>query len=236
MESALQAFRQLRGSPSRHSRFPTGDTRHVRELDKTFLGSYEFAPEELLFQIGRMFSFPGASESKTPWWIEDWDHDRDDAVVVGVEPADGRAWIGLFSAQIPSPRGASVIVALPDRESFAVLCAGAAYRVSATNPTDWEEISVGGVETPIIVEDHELVLFVETTQIRAYGRDGLAWRTEPLVWDDLHAVRVERSTLIAEGFDAPLNEIVRFGVDLKTGTSEDAPHPDRQLSADRPDR
>jgi hypothetical protein len=100
----------------------------VRGFDKTFLGSYDFAPEELLFQIDRMFSDPGASESMTPWWIDDWDHERDDAVVIGVEPVDGRAWVGLFSAQLTSPRGASGVVALPDRESFAVLCAGAVYR------------------------------------------------------------------------------------------------------------
>ncbi len=51
--------------------FSTGDTRRMRGFDKTFLGSYDFAPEELLFQIGRMFTFPGTAERKTPWWIED---------------------------------------------------------------------------------------------------------------------------------------------------------------------
>jgi hypothetical protein len=34
----------------------------MRIIDKTFLGSCDFAPEELLFQIDRMFSCPGASE------------------------------------------------------------------------------------------------------------------------------------------------------------------------------
>jgi hypothetical protein len=198
----------------------------MRGIDKTFPGSYDFAPEELLFQIDRMFSYPGASESKTPWWIDDWDHERDDAVVIGVEPVDGRAWIGLFSAQLTSPRGATGVVALPDRESFAVLCAGAAYRVSAVSPGDWEEISVGGVEAPVVSSDPELVLFVEHTAIIAYGSDGLAWQTERLVWDDLHALRVDGSTLIAEGFDPPVGRMVTFGVDLKTGRSDDAPNPD----------
>jgi hypothetical protein len=59
------------------------DTRNMRGFDRTFLGSYDFLPEELLFQIGRTFWYPGASESKTPWWIDDWDHERDDAVVIG---------------------------------------------------------------------------------------------------------------------------------------------------------
>jgi hypothetical protein len=126
-----------------------------------------FAPEELLFQIDRMFSYPGTSEMETPWWIGDWDHERDDAVVIGVEPVIGRASIGLFSERIPSPRGATGVVALPDRESFAVHCGGAVYRVSAASPGDWEEISAGGVEAPVVASDHELVLFVEHTAIVA---------------------------------------------------------------------
>jgi hypothetical protein len=200
------------------------------------LGSYDFAPEELLFQIDRMFSYPGASESMTPWWIDDWDHERDDAVVIGVEPVDARAWVGLFSAQLTSPRGASGVVALPDRESFAVLCAGAVYRVSAVNPGDWEAISGGGVEAPVVSTEPELVLFVEHTTIIAYGREGLAWQTERLVWDDLHALRVDGSTLIAEGFDPPVGRMVLFGVDLNTGRSDDAPNPDSRLLPGSPDQ
>jgi hypothetical protein len=207
----------------------------MRVCDKTFLGSYDFIPEELRFEIDRLFSYPGASESKTPWWIEDWDHERD-AVVVGVEPADGRAWIGLFSAQIPSPRGVSGVVALPDRESFAVLCAGAAYRVSAASPGDWEEISAGGVEAPVVSSEHEIMLFVEHTSIIAFGSDGLAWQTERLVWDDLHALSLDGSTLVADGFDPPVGRTVSFGVDLKTGRSDDAPNPDSRLLPGRPDQ
>lgn len=198
----------------------------MRGFDKTFLGSYDFAPQELLFQIDRMFSYPGASESITPWWIDDWDHERDDAVVVGVEPVDARAWVGLFSARLTSPRSANGVVALPDRESFAVLCAGAVYRVSAVSPGDWKEISVGGVEAPVVSTEPELVLFVEHTTIIAYGREGLAWQTERLVWDGLHALRVDGSTLIAEGFDPPTGRTVSFGVDLHTGRSDNAPNPD----------
>jgi hypothetical protein len=201
----------------------------MRVIDKTFLGSYDFAPEELLFQIDRGFSYPGASESKTPWWIEDWDHERDDAVVIGVEPVDGRAWIGLFAAQIPSPRGVTGVVALPDRESFAVLCAGAAYRVSAATPGDWEEISAGGVEAPVVSSEPALVLFVEHASIIAFGSEGLAWRTQRLVWDDLHALRVGGGTLIAEGFDPQVGHTVSFHVDLSTGRSDDAPNPDSRL-------
>jgi len=55
--------------------------------------------------------------------------------------------------------------------------------------------------------------------------EGLAWRTARLVWDDLHALRIDGTTLIAQGFDAPANRMVRFDLDLETGRSDDAPHP-----------
>ncbi len=69
------------------------------------------------------------------------------------------------------------------------------------------------------------MLFTEHTETTAYGSDGLAWRSGRLVWDDLHAVGVDGSTLIAEGFDPPSGRFVRFAVDLKTGRSDDAPNP-----------
>jgi hypothetical protein len=96
----------------------------MRKIDRTFLGTYEFPPEELLFGIARMFSYPGG---------------------------------------------------------------GAAYRVSAASPQAWEEISFGTTEALVVVEDPALVLFVDLTRITAYGREGLAWQSEQLVWDDLRA-------------------------------------------------
>jgi hypothetical protein len=121
-------------------------------------------------------------------------------------------------------------VALPDRRTLAVLSNGAVYRVAADDPLQWGQLSVGGVVTdPVVVEDLELVLFVEDTSIPAYGRDGPAWHTERLVWDDLQALRLEGEVLHLEGLDAPLNEIVSFSLDPRTGRSPDAPHPERRL-------
>lgn len=88
---------------------------------------------------------------------------------------------------------------------------------------------------PVVVTALELVLLVEYTTILAYGPHGLAWESERLVWDDLEALSVDGEHLRAKGFDAPRNEIVAFTVDLRTGRSEDAPHPDgRVCGSDQP--
>ena len=91
------------------------------------------------------------------------------------------------------------------------------------HPFAWEEISVGGVEAPVVVEDLELVLFADHTCLVAYGRDGIAWRSAQLVYDDLHALTVDGNTLVAEGFDAPHSRMAQLTVDLRTGRSDDAP-------------
>jgi hypothetical protein len=152
-----------------------------------------------------------------------------DPVQLDVRPADATHWLGIFQAQLPSPRGATCVVALPDRESIAVLNHGAAYRVRVGDPTRWEELSPGGVMQPVVVGALELVLFVEHTTILAYGSHGLAWKSEQLVWDELEAVALDGEHLKATGYDAPRNEIVPFTVDLRTGRSENAPHPRRHM-------
>jgi hypothetical protein len=96
---------------------------------------------------------------------------------------------------------------------------GAAYRVAAHDPLDWNEIPARGTSEPVVMEALELVLFVDNTVVTAYGRDGLAWQTERLVWDQLKVGRVDGSTLEAEGFDALADRIVSFTIDLRTGES-----------------
>jgi hypothetical protein len=142
-----------------------------------------------------------------------------DLVQVDVRPAHAARWSGAFQARLPSPRGASCAVALPDRASFAVVSHGAAYRVWVTHPARWEEISPGGVAQPVVVDAPELVLFVEHTTILAYGSRGLAWKSDPLVSDELEAMRVDGEYLWANGFDAVRNETVPLTVDLRTGRS-----------------
>ena len=184
--------------------------------DRTFLGDYDFAPCELpRGHSSRVFWYPGASSLGGR-----------DGVVLVIDPASGDPWIGIFaSSLLASPRGATCAVALPDRATLGVLSQGAAYRVAAHDCLDWEEISVGGTARPVVIEPLELVLFVEHTIITAYGRAGLEWTSERLVWDELEVAEVDGCTLHAKGFDAQQNRIVSFTLDLGTGESENAPHP-----------
>jgi hypothetical protein len=184
--------------------------------DRTFLGEYDFAPCEL----------PGAHSSRIFWYPGASSLGGRDGVLLGIEPAGGDPWIGIFgSSLLASPRGATCAVALPDRATLAVLSKGAAYRVSAHDPLEWDEISVGGTAKPVVIEPLELVLFVEHADISAYGRAGLEWKSDRLVWDGLEVGDVDGFTLRARGFDASQDRIVSFTLDLRTGKSENASHP-----------
>jgi hypothetical protein len=187
----------------------------VLNCDKTFLGDYDFAPCDVPGGPSNgMFWYPGASRVSGR-----------DGAVLSIEPRSAAPWIGRFASSFA--RGASCAVALPDGKNLAVVSKGAAYRVAAHDPLDWNEIPTGAASEPVVMEALELVLFVDNTVVSAYGRDGLAWQTERLVWDQLMVGRVDGSTLEAEGFDAPADRIVSFTINLRTGEAMDAPYPPR---------
>jgi hypothetical protein len=98
--------------------------------DKTFLGRFDFGPGELPGgSPQRMFYYPGASTL----------HGHDGALI-SVTPDDAEPWVGMFADAGRFQTGTHA-VALPDRVSIAVVCGGAAYRVSAQDPYDWVEMS-----------------------------------------------------------------------------------------------
>jgi hypothetical protein len=183
----------------------------VVRCDKTFSGDFDFAPRELSGSAPtRTFWYPGASRTGGR-----------DGVVLGVEPAMSEPWIGMFAdGSLTDARWWAV--ALPDRASLAVVCGGAAYRVCAEDPEDWNEISSVVVRDPVVLPALNLVLFVDFTGITAYGPDGRAWDTGGLVYDDLEIERVVGHVLHAAG-SAPPGTTRRFSLDLRDGTSQDAP-------------
>ena len=158
-----------------------GDTQGVR-IDLTFVGDYELAvpdssdlSEMLAYQYPpgavvdlatiavaeRTISYQVAGMASTdPVPIA-----SPDPVQVEVRAGAANRWLGVFDAQLTSPRGVNCAVALPDRESIAVVSHGAAYRVWAADPRRWDEVSIGGVMTPAVVTAPELVLLVEHTTI-----------------------------------------------------------------------
>ncbi len=214
-------------------------------IDLLFARNYSLAVAEDLDSFASCWEFPfgrqvdpttvGCVEQTVTWSLRGGPQVTGgaavlpDPVCVVVSSAGAPSWLGVFHPILVSARDTKAAVALPDGETFAVVSHGTAYRVWADDPHHWEQIADGGVHDPIASSELGIVVFAGHTVVTGYGTSGRVWESERLVWDDLRPVRLDGGTLHMEGFDAPSDEIVSFTVDVRSGRSIDAPHPDRQV-------
>ena len=94
--------------------------------------------------------------------------------------------------------------------------------VRANDPLATHEIESWPVTGYFVVPNVELVVFADFTNLVAYGREGVAWRSRRLALDDLKIVRPEDHVLHVIGFFGD-EEDVPFTVDLRTGDAQGQP-------------
>ena len=146
-----------------------------------------------------------------------------DGLIVGVQPAGDKPWIGVFADGGLYPDGGrSHAVAMPDRRSIVVVSKGTGYRVAVDEPTDWETLPVPIVKPPVSIGYINLVLFLWFTDIVAWGVTGKAWETHTTIADDLEVTGILGSKLFMTGSDPP-GTTRSFTVDLTTGATTEDP-------------
>jgi hypothetical protein len=185
--------------------------------DSTFPPNFAIAPAGLPSGAPRrVFYYPGANT-----------RGGRDGLIVAVAPIDQERWTGVFARGDLSgaPDEASRrVVTLPGGERFFVACDGAGYIVRAEDPVDWSDVACLPVRIVCVVPSHQLLVLGDFTDLVAYGRQGLAWQSGRLVWDELSIVAVHDDHLVARGWHAPTNRTVEFEVDLATGEAIGPPH------------
>ncbi len=183
------------------------------ECDRTFAGEFEFGPAGLTdVPAERTFWFPGGHRTG-----------ESDGLIVGVQPAGDKPWIGVFADGGLYPDGGrSHAVAMPDRRSIVVVSKGTGYRVAVDEPTDWETLPVPIVKPPVSIGYINLVLFLWFTDIVAWGVTGKAWETHTTIADDLEVTGILGSKLFMTGSDPP-GTTRSFTVDLTTGATTEDP-------------
>ncbi|MDX6439152.1 MAG: hypothetical protein QOF45_1735 [Gaiellaceae bacterium] len=143
------------------------------------------------------------------------------APIVEVRPAAGSPWTGIFFAEA----GANIVGTLigwPDEESLCFLGGGGAYVVSSSDPSRLTLIDGGPMlQQQYVVAEAGIVLFADWTNLHAYDRSGLLWRSARLALDDLAIEGVEDDVIACSGFFGGRGE--RFTVDLRTGKTSDSP-------------
>jgi len=135
-------------------------------------------------------------------------------------PAAGEPWIGVFAFLFDSPHSFSRVVSVPDPDCVCVISGSAGYIVNVMQPEIWEKVVI-----PVLsirsLQEYDLIVFADFTSLAAYGRNGLAWRSPRLCWDELKILRVTQNTIEGTGYD-PTNSVSsesRFAVDILTGRS-----------------
>jgi hypothetical protein len=142
-----------------------------------------------------------------------------DGVVVRVQPEAAATWIGMFAFGTAGRVGATRVVSMPDPAKLCVVARGAGYVVTSANPDVWEEVPA----IPIIdvrgIPGAGLMVFANHTELLAYGKAGVKWRTKRLAWDGFDIVSITDQTLVGEYWDIREESVRRFEVDLASGAA-----------------
>ena len=146
--------------------------------------------------------------------------------IFAVRPEGHPGWVGTFSGggYGAPPAAATQIVGMPDERSICVVKHGSACVIRTDDPSSSVEIELFPVCSALAVLEHRLVVFADFTRLLAYGADGVVWRTDPVVWDDLKLVGYDGDLLRLSGFDAPANAFPEFAIDLRDGIVVGQPH------------
>ena len=180
------------------------------ELDLSFAHSYDVEEPPELPASGTLklplhyFPRPGARAEHDGLWLK-------------TVPGRGSPWVGVFAFGYQSPPAISRVVSSPDPSRVCVISKGAAYVVKAEDPDSWDRLPVTPVLDVRAIPEHQLLIFSDFTRLAAYGRNGLAWRSDRVCWDSLKILHITRDTIEGSGYDPTKAKDSRFVVDIKTG-------------------
>jgi hypothetical protein len=162
----------------------------------------------------RSLGFPGGREL-------DPQQELADPPILAVRPTEGEAWIGTFRGEGygAPPAAPTQVVGMPDELSICVVKHGAAYVVRTDDPSVNLALDLFPVCDVLSIREQGLVIFGDFIRLVAYGENGVVWRSERLVLDDLKIVRAEGEVLHLSG--SGIDSRTDFTVDLRSGQSPD---------------
>lgn len=188
----------------------------MHQMDSTFPHFYECEQLIELPGTGALphYYYPGASLSGCR-----------DGIAIKIHPHSAQPWIGIFAFGLLTPEAPSNIFATPDPNRVCIVARGAGYFVSVNEPTVWDEVRAIPVLDIRPTQSQEIIIFASFTDLVAYGRSGIVWETERLVWDDLRIVEITDDLIKGEFWDLRSNATSQFTVDVATGHFLDGTKP-----------
>jgi hypothetical protein len=145
------------------------------DLQFDFLAHYEILQVDRIDHSGgkKAYGFPDAA-------LLDPQQELADRPILEVRPGRGDPWVGVFhggSYSVPvTMRGR--VIGWPDEWSICVVYGGGGVVVRTDDPSNAYEIESDPTITGLmVIPERELVIFADWTNLVAYGRDGLVWRS-----------------------------------------------------------
>jgi hypothetical protein len=140
------------------------------------------------------------------------------ALEVMVQPASKAvkflATFALGFADAAAPTG---LWSCPAPDELCAVAGGYAFIVNTADPKQFTHIALRPVLEVGSLLAHQLMLFVGSREILAWGPCGEAWRTPRLSSEGLRLVEIEGDELHGFGWDLITDREIPFVVDLRTG-------------------
>ena len=127
------------------------------------------------------------------------------------------SWLGQFAFGRMGHLNA--VYSCPNPEVACVLTEGRAYLVDVHSASFLAEVRCAPVKQVVPLVASNLILFVDDIGITAIGRDGEAWRSARVAWDEAVITGHDQTYVWGTGFDPTNNKSPRssFKVELSSG-------------------
>jgi len=137
--------------------------------------------------------------------------------LVEVHPEAANGWTGRFVGDYDEPPAISVVVSSPDPRRVCVVCSGRGYLVDIDQPQQFGLVECFPICSVRPIAPLDLIVFGNFTDLVAYARGGLLWKTPGLVSDELNIVDLDGELLTVDGLNTATGQTVRVAVDVRTG-------------------
>ena len=97
---------------------------------------------------------------------------------------------------------------------------GIGYLVSVKEPREYEMIEVEPILEVLPIKEKEMVVFANYTELFAYGKAGLAWKSSRIAWDGLKITKAHSEFVEGEFWNPQFEAIKSFRVRLADGKTE----------------
>ena len=147
--------------------------------------------------------------------------------LIRVNPSGGESWLGLFRS---GEYGYDAVIQCPNERQICVVAGGAGVIANAHNPRNCLEIPVLPVLEVVPLLAHDIMLFTSFTDVCAYGKDGIVWRSNDICCDELKFVSADQSIAEFTAYCCLKSGIVKVYINLQTGKTEVIGHNESRCS------